>query len=320
MLSIFQPTTCVTTSTVPYMPNKTAEYQGPFLQSQFNVSFDLSPLFLTARLPVCTDACSIHDGIPILLFSPGYGIPRLYYSVLASAIASQGFTVITLDHPEDANIVEFTDGHVVYNTQEDMPTDFTPYVYPRVADASFVLDQLRNATAMQHLLPDRGAQAFKTNRIGMLGHSLGGAAAVVAAGQDSRIRAAINFDGSLFGSLPVEGLTQPVLYVSEADATDPTWVDAWPQLKGPKMWIEVANTTHESFTDALALTKAAGLDSVALEGLLGTIEAGELVRVMSTYTAEWMKGALDGDLGEILLGNCEAETFDEVKIIRRDGF
>ncbi|KAF2502202.1 hypothetical protein BU16DRAFT_474360, partial [Lophium mytilinum] len=322
MLSVFQPATCTSTMPVSYMPNKTAEYQGPFLEKQFNISVNLTPLFLEARLPVCPDdpnGCSPLDNHPILLFSPGYGIPRLYYSVLASAIASEGFIVITIDHPEDSNIITYPDGHTVYGPGPSNPTpdEYIHYLYPRAADASFIIDQLSNATAIASLLPQRGPRPFPTNRVAMLGHSLGGVAAVIAAGLDARIRGAINWDGTIFGSLPASGLFTPVLLMSEANATDPTWVAAWPQIKGPKLWVEVANTTHESFADALTLLQAAGEDTAALAGLLGTIAPAELVRILAAYTAAWMKGAVVGKVGGPLLQGKEPGRFPEVSIVKK---
>jgi dienelactone hydrolase len=307
------------------MPNKTAEYQGPFLKTQFNISADLTPLFLEARLPVCPDnpsRCSPLDDSPILLFSPGYGIPRLYYNVLASAIASEGFIVITIDHPEDANIIAYPDGHVVYNNGPSSPNadEYTRYVYPRVADASFIIDQLSNATAIAALLPQRGPRQFPTDRVAMLGHSLGGAAAVIAADQDPRLRGAINWDGTLFGELPPSGLFQPVLYMSEANATDPSWVAAWPQLKGPKLWVTVASTTHESFTDALTLLQAAGQDTAALAGLLGTIAPDKTVRILAAYTTAWMNGAFTGKVGGPLLQGQEPGRFLEVSTVTKSNF
>ena len=124
----------------------------------------------------------------------------------------------------------------------------------------------------------------------MLGNSLGGVAAVIAAGQDSRIRSAINWDGSIFTPLPASGLSQPVLYISEANATDPTWLAAWPQPKGPKLWLTVAKTKHMSFSDALVLLQAAGQNTADFAGLLGTIARDELVRILTAYTTAWMNG------------------------------
>ena len=325
MLSVFQPATCSSTMPVSYMPNKTAEYQGPFLRQQFNISADFTPVFLEARLPVCpdnSDGCSPLENTSILLFSPGYGIPRLYYSALASAIASEGFIVITIDHPGEINIVTYPDGHSVYGPGPSNPTpdEYVEWTRIRLADISFLIDQLSNATAMAGLLPQRGHRKFPSDRVAMLGHSLGGVTAVVAASEDPRVRGAINWDGSIFNSLPALGLSTPMMYVSEANTTDPTWVAAWPKLKGPKLWLEVANTTHMSFSDAPTLLQAAGQDVAAFADLLGTIKSYELVRILTTYTAAWMEGAFNGNVGGPLLEGKQPERFPEVSVVTKSNY
>ncbi|EAQ93798.1 hypothetical protein CHGG_02033 [Chaetomium globosum CBS 148.51] len=132
------------------MPDEVAKYQGPFLQETFNITADLSPLFLEARLPVCPTppnkpTCSSpHDANRILLFSPGYSIPRLYYNTLAASIASQGFTVITIDHPFDANIILYPPAtnthtnHTTIHTNTSIISHPTWDLHPRAADASFL--------------------------------------------------------------------------------------------------------------------------------------------------------------------------------------
>jgi dienelactone hydrolase len=327
VLSVFQPAECASTVSVPYMPNKTAEFQGLYLQQQFNVSFDFAPLFLEARLPVCPDKpndCAIPDDGPILLFSGGWNVPRLYYSALASAIASEGFTVISIDHPGDTNIITYPDGHSVVGSGPGNPTgdEYAKYASARAADASFIIDQLNNATAVAELLPQRGPRGFCTDRIGMLGHSLGGATAVQAAGKDSRIRGAINWDGSFFGSLPSSGLSTPVLLLSEpfGNSSDSTWDALWPQLNGPKLLLEVANITHMSLTDALVLLQAAGQDTAAFRDLLGTIAPAELVGLLVAYTTAWMEGAFTGKVGGPLLEGKEPGRFPEATVVKKSNF
>ncbi|KAI5462764.1 Alpha/Beta hydrolase protein [Mariannaea sp. PMI_226] len=324
MVSIFQPATCASTVPVTYMPNKTADYQGPFLQNIFNISVDFTPLLLEARLPVCSDSpgvCSPLSDSPILLFSPGYSIPRLYYNVLASAIASEGFIVITIDHPEDANIITYPDGrHAVYNNDTVQTTQvFKQHLPIRAADASFVVDQLSNATAIAKLLPQRGPRPFSTDRVAILGHSLGGVAAVIAAGQDPRLRGAINWDGTFVESLHPSGVSRPVLLISHGDA-DRSWPANWPLLKGPKLWVNVANATHETFSDIPTLLQAAGKNTVELEGLLGTIAPTKMVRILSAYTTAWMEGVFAGrEQGPLLQGE-EPNRFPEVSIVRKRNF
>ncbi|RMZ17692.1 hypothetical protein D0860_00337 [Hortaea werneckii] len=294
MLSVFQPALCTHTIPVQYMPNKTAAYQGPFLEQLFNISVNLSPLFLEARLPVCksdTERCSPLDDAPILLFSPGYRVNRFYYNYLASAIASEGFTVITIDHPYDANIITYPNGDAVYTNSSILESPSLDLI-PRAEDASFVIDQLSNATAMGELIPSRGPRPFPVDRVAMFGHSAGGGAAIAAASRDSRIRSAVNWDGPILGSLSLSGMSQPALFIAREDVTYDNWPRAWSQLEGPKLAFRIANTTHQSFSDAPTLFRAAGQDLKPFAGLLGAIPPEEMVRLLTCYTTEWARGSL----------------------------
>jgi len=323
MLSVFQPAMCASTVPVSYMPDKTAEYQGPFIDQLLHVSANITPLFLDARLPVCPDCPLLHD-TPILLFSPGYSIPRLYYNILASAIASEGFTVITIDHPSDANIIIYPDGREVYNNASilDSPTWDQ---YPRAADASFVIDQLSNASAMGELLPRRGVRPFPTDRVVAMGHSAGGASAVIAASRDPRIRGAINWDGSIQGSppppglsQPVQAMSQPVLFMTRQDWVDDSWLAAWPQLEGPKLVVYVANTTHYAFSDVPTLSQAAGRDAAPFVDILGTIAPAVMVRILTAYTTAWMNGVFAAKEGGLLLEG--PGDFSEVSTLMKGNF
>ncbi|PNP43474.1 hypothetical protein TGAMA5MH_04694 [Trichoderma gamsii] len=325
MLSVFQPMMCASTVPVIYMPNKTAEYEGPWIQETFNVSVDLTPLLLGASLPVCLgnlSSCSPLDDAPVLLLSPGYRGTRLFYSVLASAIASKGYTVITIDQPGETNAIVYPDGHAVYTNLSNTINidDLTPYANTRAADASFIIDQLSNATAMAQFLPQNGRQQFPTDHIAMVGHSLGGAAAVLAAIQDSRIHSVINWDGPFLGAMPPSGLSQPILYVASDREDDPRMLAVWPDLNGPKLWVKISGLTHEGMMDFPLLIQAAGQDIKAFEDVFGTVVSTEIVDIMMEYTAEWMNGSFTGEIGGSLLEGQDPDRFPEVLTLRRENF
>ena len=325
MLSVFQPATCASTEPVLYMPILAAEEEGTFIQKIFNVSYDFKPLLQGARLPVCPDksnTCSALNDTPILLLLPGYRSSRLYFNLIAAAIASEGFTVISADSPGETSVIVYPDGHAAYS---DLPNisnldDETPYAYIRAADASFIIDQLSNATAMSQFLPQHGPQQFPTDRIAIVGHSLGGAAAVLVAGQDSRIHSVINWDGPFFGSLPPPGLTQPVLYVGSDREDDPRMLAVWPELNGPKLWIKIKGLTHEGMMDFSSLIEAGGQDIKKFEDLLGTLAPTESVRIMMAYANEWLNASFVGEVGGSLLQGQDRDRFPEVLTLRKDNF
>jgi dienelactone hydrolase len=320
MVSIFQPAECASTIEVPSMPEKTAKYQASWTQEMLNITTDFLPIFLGARLPVCvrnSSSTTLVEDSPVLLLSHGAGSNRLYHNVIASAIASYGFTVITMDHPTDSNIIEYPDGYAIYPTFNASTLDeIAKLGEVRAADAMFIIDQLSNATAMAKL----GVKKFSTDRVAMLGHSLGGATSVYAASKDSRIQAAINWDGGFYNPLPSSGMSQPVQLVSSDRESEATWETAWLQFKGPKLWTKIAGLKHVGFIELKTMLKATGQDTQMLAEILGTIGPDELNNILAAYTVEWMKGVFADKVGGPLLEGKEPDRFPAVSILKKDGY
>ena len=74
-----------------------------------------SSIFTRLELAAISNAVPLHraGGWPVVLFSTGYGIERQLYTGLVQDLASHGYVVVAIDHPHDANIVSFPDGHAV---------------------------------------------------------------------------------------------------------------------------------------------------------------------------------------------------------------
>ncbi len=222
---------------------------------------------------------------PVLVHSPGAGEDRSFTTLLAEDLVSWGYVVITVDHPHDSGEVEFPDGRVQRRT---LPMDFSraeEATAVRAADARFVLDHLadlnrggtpdaagRRPPPGLRGLPDLG-------RVGVYGHSLGGAAAAALMRVDRRVRAGVNMDGALFGPVVREGLDRPFLLLQNPVhgglALDPTWRPFWPRLGEGRRCLELADSRHLAFTDLVAL--AAGMGFPRGEPLLGTLPADRAV-------------------------------------------
>ncbi|KAG8987425.1 hypothetical protein FRB94_001886 [Tulasnella sp. JGI-2019a] len=46
----------------------------------------------------------------LIVMSPSFGMSRLVYQTLTTSLAASGYIVIDIDHPYDANVVEYPDG------------------------------------------------------------------------------------------------------------------------------------------------------------------------------------------------------------------
>lgn len=137
----------------------------------------------------------------------------------------------------------------------------------------------------------------------MLGHSVGGASAIVAASRDPRIVA--RCPSQCFSSA-IKSLQIPL-----------GW--QWPQLKGAKLVVHIANTLHQSFTDVATLLQAARQSTVPYKDLLGTIAPAKMVRILAAYTTAWMN-AFKGKEGGALLQGQEPGKFPEVSIMIKGNF
>ncbi|MBD3922702.1 hypothetical protein H8B09_28590 [Paenibacillus sp. PR3] len=165
---------------------------------------------------------------PVVLFS--HGLPGLYATntFLFEALASSGYIVVSINHTyysiasalQDGSVVTMSSGSFPSPADWDANDSLIADVWAK--DASFVLDRLTqlNAAGEQSNFPLAGH--LDLNHIGMAGHSFGGANAVEMLYTDNRIQAAVNMDGTIFGtgarSAP---LRKPLLLLqSKRAATD----------------------------------------------------------------------------------------------------
>jgi dienelactone hydrolase len=150
---------------------------------------------------------------PVVLFTPARGEMREQGTALAEDLASHGYIVVTFGSTYEAFGVEFPGGRIELECGRDPRPEFADCSsthYPpnqelklRRIDAQFVLDQLEalargaNPDAEHRALPPGLRAGLDLNRIGIFGHSLGGAVAAAAMANDRRFDAGLNLDGGV---------------------------------------------------------------------------------------------------------------------------
>lgn len=110
--------------------------------------------------------------LPIIVFSPGLGMPRELSTAHVEDLASHGFVVIALSHTYESLATEFPDGRIERSV---LPPTLDPgeveaqgamAIETRVADTRFVLDRLVDLTAGHN--PDADQQPLPANLAGVL--------------------------------------------------------------------------------------------------------------------------------------------------------
>ncbi|MEV5693735.1 alpha/beta hydrolase family protein [Micromonospora globbae] len=200
-------------------------------------------------------------GWPLVVLSPGFSLSRESLTGLAEELASRGYVVAGLDHPYEAWGVEFPDGRVAdcLACEREWPDVAARLVEGRAADVSFVLDRLTGPRPAW-----RGARFVDASRIGMVGHSIGGASAAQALRTDRRLDAGADLDGTLFVPVPAGAVRKPFLLVGSDRPADASWQRDWPGLAGWKRWLTVSGSGHMSFTDRPVLGAQLGMDPGAI--------------------------------------------------------
>ncbi|MFI6603701.1 alpha/beta hydrolase family protein [Nonomuraea sp. NPDC050536] len=207
---------------------------------------------------------------PVLLFSPGAAADREEHTTIAEDLASHGYIVITLGHTYDAAEIEFPGGRVEVAGPPLSQDGSAEVLKARYADALFVLDSLDSLDSLD----------VRPGKIGMFGHSLGGATTAQAMAHDRRVLAGIDLDGTpipdvaitppdrggdttpekaaeLAGAIARKIGDRPFMIMS-SNGQGPQQLGAlmdgfWSNLSGWRRFLSVKGTTHGSYTDAETL-------------------------------------------------------------------
>lgn len=211
---------------------------------------------------------------PVVLYSHGWTGFRAIASDQAEELASQGYIVFAPDHPYGAMATAYPDGRVALNNPAALPSrDETPpetwqaaieqLAATYAADLAFVLDQAERMA--EGGIPSYLGPHLDLSRVGVYGHSTGGAAAVLLAMQDARVKALLGQDvwaepipdESLDTPLPV-----PLLFIdselwvwpANADRVERLFVNAAHDARH----YQIAGAAHGDFTLFPLLSPLAG--------------------------------------------------------------
>ncbi|MBQ1507240.1 MAG: dienelactone hydrolase family protein [Ruminococcus sp.] len=163
---------------------------------------------------------------PLIVFSHGaFGYYQSNYSTYAE-LASNGYVVVALDHPHHSFFTKDTSGKMITVDEgfinDAMSTDGSlsndelfnlsqSWLELRVEDENFVLDTIKEAKSGNSLTEAWHAEDKETilkvlaktdtGKIGLMGHSLGGASSVALGRERKDIGAVIDLDGTMIGEV-----------------------------------------------------------------------------------------------------------------------
>ncbi len=319
MVSVFYPAADVTN--LP-RAHELSAVMLPELEKQLGVQL---PVLLSNSYQ---DAPVAPGTYPVVLFSPGQGMPRVLGTGAAEELASRGYVVVTVDHTGDSPIVEFPGGRIVRSAPEFTSLPIGERRDIQVGDDEFVLDELTalhsgtNPDAESRSLPAGLGAALDLTRVGAFGHSLGGFTLTEMAARDPRIAAVLDMDGGAedgddWGTSATSGLHQPLLVLRSAQTVDNgAGHDFFGALldhaRGWNRELEVANAAHLDLTDLNRVipSPTSMPDGTAYVGPIAPARADAAVR---TTVSSFFDKFLQGDGGTALE---HPDTVPDISVLR----
>ncbi|MDR8413194.1 alpha/beta hydrolase [Nonomuraea sp. 3-1Str] len=263
MVSMYYPARSDAGPSAPYM--SVAEAESLLRRKAPGVSIPPETVSAT-RTHAHTGAAPKHGRFPLVVLSPGLGLPRASLTFLAEELASRGYVVALVDHAYESSGTTFPDGRTLTCAplcDQPKPPEGgqAAITKSRTLDVSFVIDELTGRRSAWKM-----AAMIAPGRIGMAGHSLGGDAGAATMAADKRVRAGVNLDGTFHPAVPAGALGgRPFLLMGSHDdhvpGKDDTWDASWSHMDGWKRWLTVAHTDHTAFTDLALLQQAAGMSA-----------------------------------------------------------
>ena len=224
---------------------------------------------------------------PLIVFSHGLGGMRMQNTIQCEELASRGYIVVAMDHAFDAHatffknniLADFRSGIEGQISEEEFWSIRTPQLNTRAADISFVIDQI---STLKESSSNSFFKAIRTDKVGIFGHSFGGATAIMASLLDSRIKACINLDGWIV-PIPEKvietGIDKPFLYIGQE-----AWNDTLNYIKLEKFIknsnssnrvLKLKGTKHYDFTDIPQIAPIAS--KIGITGSMNTLELKHLI-------------------------------------------
>ena len=205
---------------------------------------------------------------PLLIFSPTLGGNTSLYTYYAEALAQLGFVVAGVNHLYESEFVLNEESKLFISDLSfhdslkllEIPSQITAEEYRRVKgvrqkvlaeDMIFTLNKLAEVNSQEF------KNKMDLNRVGVWGHSIGGAAAIYASILDDRFKAVIDIDGTP-PTLALDGIEVPFMFIE--DLPDYKNHDGYMKqyirrnefcknVKGDAYRVLISGADHNSFLD-----------------------------------------------------------------------
>jgi len=306
-------------TTLPYID--APELRLPAIAKQLRLPMSLIRHFGEVK----TNTCAIPDGsvpdqkFPLILFSHGLSGMRFQNTSLIEELVSHGYVVIAADHSYGANITIFNDGETAEyraGKRRALNEDFINTIDLSqlailVGDLRFIMDMIDTDSSGLFL----NGLPMDTSRIGVMGHSLGGAAVINTMAVDPRVKAAMILDGwyaPVPDSVVSAGLKRPIFHLGQKQWSDQNNYARMDEMlshsTGPVYKMLIPGTLHTDFTDMPLFTPFSLL--IGYTKVQDPVWINDLLRANTTsFFNVYLKEHPDSELQDQILSEHDVTSY-----------
>jgi len=250
----------------------------------------------------------VQQRYPVLIFSHGLGgaFNGDSYKTLCESCVKTGYVVISISHSYACKPIQFPDGR--------MTTYFFGEVSRRYlsgqemelwqADCEYVLDWCCACARDQHSFL---CNKLDVDKIGMFGHSYGGAAAVQMCRKDARIKAAINLDGPLRGKNATVPFNKRLLFIIGSPLPYTIPLITHPLLANDIGWSYAMHSQEIFAINALIAGMANDAHKIIVDGIRHTTFSNEIFNQHTLLD----NALIDSHVAHAIISRYIIDFFDE---------
>jgi dienelactone hydrolase len=262
---------------------------------------------------------------PVVIMRAGGGALTTDYTTLAEDLASHGYVVVGFDAPYRTWAVVLPDKRVVArpaaNDPENLDADQANLLINRLlpmwtGDTRFVVSQLQKLNAADATRADASSGKFTgrldLQRLGMFGHSFGGAQALQFCHEEIECKAGIDIDGAPYGSVVQEGLKQPFMFIfsdHSHEQSDPeskrigaAIQSIYGRLPNGRFMITIRGAHHFSFSDQALLKSQYLIKVMTSVAGVGKLDSRRGLSITADYVHTFFDVYLKSEPSGLLTG------------------
>jgi dienelactone hydrolase len=246
------------------------------------------------------DVPIVRGRAPVIVYLPGMGGRSFHNSAQTQELASHGYVVFAVDDTQPTFDFDASSASGIRKSEADGDRK----IRLQARDIGRLLDELRRREASHSGF---FSQHLALEHVGAFGFSFGGAVAAELAAIDPRFVAAIDLDGSMYGTSAAEGVAKPFLYVTSTMSSEGPLEVAYDRKQFASLkrglrrhggyLLSVAGTDHYNFTDASVFPSLRRTGFGSIDGALGErIVTQYILAFFNRHLRSHVEPLIDGGL------------------------